>query len=94
MKDFLLRVGVVVRTSHMKISGRREKFAPKNMPHVRHDYSNHLLSALLLPLPSSNLKLPNGVTTADIRAQLLGERGESFGAGEARGGRYCHISAI
>ena len=51
-KNLLLRAGVVVLTSNMKISRRRladylKKCAPKSVPHVQHDYvssfnqSNH-----------------------------------------------------
>ena len=43
----------------------RQKIAPKSVPHVQHDHFssfnqwNHWFVALLLTLPSSNLKLPN-----------------------------------
>ena len=36
MKQILLRVRVIVRTSNMKIS--RRCFASKSVPHVQHDY--------------------------------------------------------
>ena len=68
MKDLLLRARVVVGTSNMKSPlsfGRlRQKFAPKSVPHVEHDYfspfkqSNHWFVALSLQMPSSFLKLP------------------------------------
>ena len=64
MKNLLLRARVVVRTSNMKISRRRLAIAQRGVPHVQHDYfssfnqSNHWFVALLLTLPSSDLKLP------------------------------------
>ena len=65
MKDLLLRVRVVVRTSNTNFTssfGRlRQNIARKSVPHVQHDYfssfnqSNHLFVAL--SSLSSNLKL-------------------------------------
>ena len=43
MKDFLLRVRVVVRISKMKISRRLEL---KSVPHVQHDNFNFLIQPI------------------------------------------------
>ena len=48
----------------LSFSRLRQNIAPKSVPHVQHDYfsssnqSNHCFVALLLTLPSSDLKLP------------------------------------
>ena len=65
----VLRAGLVVGTINMKInltssSGRlRQKVAPKNVPHVQHEFSLfnqscHRYAGLSLSLPSSFLQLP------------------------------------
>jgi len=57
----------------------RQNIAPNIVPHVQHDYfssfnqSNHWFVAVLLTLPSSNLKLPivKYVTVTNLRYRLF-----------------------
>ena len=78
MKDLLLCVHVVVKTLNLEISrfyrfGRlRQRIVLKSVLHVLHDYfssfnqSDHCFVASLLLLPSSLLKLPNVLITAEL----------------------------